>query len=350
MPATADVLAMLPTDPSGDIGLWPLGTELHLRTGIDYEDGTEELIGQGVFRISRPVITEGTSGFTVNIDGYDRSRAFSRARFTRPYVINSTTDPDMVSAIKRLAMSRLPILTEDKIIVSSGLEGFGSVPTVTFLKDDDPWKMAQRMAQSIAAELVWMPNGFLWIRSVPNLNERPPDFVYEHGKHCSMTDVSRSLDDERAYNGVTITIENSSRVSGGEDMPPIQVSSWDTDPESPTYFDPAYPTLSRYGSVPYFYSSEFIYDESQGVPAAEAMLQQISGIVEEITWTAIANPAHESGDVLRISHPELNIDSFSVLDSLTIGVGATATMSGTTRRRRVVAGVPEDQLSVVFDV
>lgn len=350
LPGTPDVLSLVPRTPSADVGLWPLGTELHVRTGIVYEDGSEELLPQGVFRISRPEIVEGADGLTVTVAGYDRSRAFSRARFTQPFIVNDQTDGDMVSALKRLILSRVPWLGESNIVISDSLVGFGFVPSMSFIKDDDPWKMAQKMAHAIAAEILWQMNGKLHIRTVPNFNERPADAIYEEGNQATMTELTRSLDDDRAYNGVVITIENTSRTnsSTNEDLPPIVVEAWDTDSESPTYFDPAYPHLSEYGPNPYFYSSEFIVTEEQGQDAAEAMLQNISGVIEQFTFTAITNPAHESGDVITLQNTNQDILSTVVLDSFTMGLGQTPTMSGTARRRRVTVGRPPEEASMIL--
>src|SRR5690606_16329718 len=100
----------------GDAGLWPLGNEIHLFQGIrmGHLGLPDEELQLGVFRIGRPRIEDGGGELTLTLEGYDRARTVSKARFTKPYVIPEGTD--VATAIKDLIHSRIPWLTDSDFI------------------------------------------------------------------------------------------------------------------------------------------------------------------------------------------------------------------------------------------
>lgn len=324
LPGTEEVLALLPQEFPSNGGLWPLGNELKLYSGIRYPDGTEEMASMGVFRISRPVANEASLGErVVTVSGYDRSRSVSRAKFTHPYVITQGTNYSI--AIKNLVQSRLPWLADDQFLF---MDTNYTTPELVFVMDDDPWDMAVKMAESLGAELFFDGDGNCVMRPEPDPAFTPSSFDYIAGEDATISTVTRDLDDEQAYNGVIVTGENS-------DLPaPVRAEAWDINPDSPTYFDPDYPEASQYGAVPYFISSQYITTQGQAQDAADANLLRVMGIIEKIEFSAINNPAHEAGDVISVGRPELNVSGVYILDSVRMGLGPEASMSGTTRKRR----------------
>lgn len=320
---TTDVLSMLAAQPPSNGGLWPLGNELKLYGGIRFRDGSEELASMGVFRINRPRLEETADGITASVEGFDRGRSVSRNRFVNPYTVADGTNYSI--AIMDLVKSRLPWLLDDDFEFMSTDY---TTPLLVFSMDDDPWASAQEMAASFGAELLWNSDGKCVLRPEPDPLYTPPSFVYARGIDATVTEMGRDLDDEQAYNGVVVTSSSTSLTA------PLRAEAWDTDPASPTFYDPDNPGQSLYGAVPYFMSSQYIMTQAQADEAAAANLARVMGVIESINFNAVNNPAHEGGDVVLLQSDKIGVDAAYILDSVRIGLGEQFVMSGTTRKRR----------------
>jgi hypothetical protein len=327
---TEDVMDLLPTQAEGEGGLWPIGNEIRIRSGIVYSDGDEELVPMGVFRIANPVIRVGADGDrVVSIKGYDRSRAVSRARFIEPYQIAQSAF-DVPLEIKALVKSRIPTMADDEfILMSSDYDP----PPRAFLRDNDPWKdAAVEMAKGIGAEVLFDGLGRLVVRPAPDPIADPVTFSYVEGEDCTLLDLDRALDDEQGYNGVVA----SSQSTDNEEI--FEGQFWDTDSTSPTYFDPDYPEKSIYGQMPYFYVSEFIRTDQQAKDAAKGIFGSVTGILESYDFTAICNPAHESGDTIRVIQSLANADDVNLAQVFNFNLTG-GTMTVQTRRRAIGGNV-----------
>lgn len=317
---------------SDDRGLWPTGSEIQLHSGIQFANGQQELIPVGRYRVSKPVITDTGDELAFKIDGYDRSRMCMRAGFTGSYQIFSGTD--VARAIRDVLFTQVPWLIDHVTIDFMKTDGSDggiphTTPSMVFLTSDNktPWAVAQELAASVGAELFFNQKGDLILRPEPTREE--VDWDYSEGEHTNLLSVERSLDDDASYNGVILDSSNT-------ELPqPIHAQVWDRNPLSPTYYDPGNPGDSIYGPYPYYYQSEIITTQMQAVKAAYAMLKKVGGIAENITFSAIPHPAHETGDVVRVKRARVNVDSTFTLDSLKIMLGHEGTMGVTTRTRRL---------------
>lgn len=323
---TSDVMELLPENPTGNGGLWPTGNELRIRSGIRYDTGEEELVPMGVFRIANPVVSNSSGGDrTVAIKGYDRSRAVSRNRFTVPYIIPITA-VNVPQEIKRLVLNRLPTLNEDEFLLM--LTDYNPPPRA-FTRDVDPWKdAAAEMAKGIGAEVFFDGLGRLVVRAAPNPLADPVSFEYVEGEEANWIELERNLDDEQGYNGVIASSQSS------DNSVVVQGQFWDTNPNSPTYFDPTNPSASIYGAVPYYYVSEFIRTQEQADDAARGIFNGVTGIVESIDLSAICNPAHESGDTIKVQSTDANVDDVNLMDAIKFDL-VNGVMAAQTRRRAV---------------
>jgi hypothetical protein len=314
--------------------LWPVGWEVRVFSGVRYSNGFEEYAPCGVYRISKPVITNAVGqGSTVTVDAYDRSRQISRARFTDAYDIADGTD--VATAIRDLLKNRLPVLADSdfNFIRTDGLRGgpVYTTPHIIFLPQDDPWEGAMGMAKSIGCELLFDAAGKPVLRYQPDPVFTPSVFDYMEGEANIMGSISRSLDDEQAYNGV-IAVGNNADLNGS--IP--RGEAWDLDVKSPTYYNPLNPGASQYGPVPYFMASDYITDNEQADGAANGQLVRVLGILEGVDFGAIGNPAHEAGDVVRIVDSTTNVDGNYLLESYSFTLGHAGTTNGTTRKRRLL--------------
>lgn len=324
---TQEVLDLLPDNAPDNGGLWPIGNELHVFVGIDFEDGTEpEFIHNGIFRVNRPQIQDTGTDLQVSVSGFDRGRTIQRAKFTSPYSIRAGVNYTI--AIRDLLFNRMAWLTEDDL---DFMDTDFTTPVLTFTSDDDPWEMAVTMAASFGAQLYWDHHGRAVIRPEPDLSIDLPTFEYFEGDDAIITGITRDLDDDQSFNGVIVSAESTSNAK------PIRAEVWDTNPNSPTYFDPVNPAQSTYGANPLFITSEFVTNYSQAFQMASAQLRKELGIVEHIDFTSVVNPLHESNDVIALKRARINVDNVYILESFQANVGDEGTMSGTTRKRRVAA-------------
>lgn len=329
LPPSADLIPA--AEWSADGGLWPVGNEIQLRSGIRYTDGSTELVPIGRYRIAKPSTVDNGRELTLSVEGFDRSRAVSRARFATPYAIASGTDYAL--AIRDLLLSRLPILSIDdfQFMATDGSDGGPTfkTPGLLFTNQDDPWVKAVEMAQSFGAELFFdgMGNPVLRLERDPLFND--PEWDYAEGEGTNLLGVDRALDDDGSYNGVVVNSSNS------ELTVPLHAEYWDTNPDSPTYYDPAKPEESSYGPVPFFMDSQYIVTQEQADLAAINNFLRVAGITETVNFNAIVHPAHESGDIVSVKRQRVNVDAVYVMDSLRCGLGHTGVMAVSTRSRRV---------------
>lgn len=361
LPGTPEVMALLTRNVPGNGGLWPTGNELRIRSGIRYDDGTEETVPMGVFRVAQPTIIRGPDGIQVELTGYDRSRTISRARFTEPAqfgtqsesTYNWTYQDLIMRIVQRAYGTRLQDVRDwesfDPSVHVEPVIKFKRVPDPTKPKlltvtlDDDPWTVCLNAGLAIGEELQFDQMGDLVMEKIPDPGLQEVTYEYIEGEEATFTDLSRVIDDERAYNGVIVTGQSSST-----DEKIVRGEAWDTDPESPTYYRPGSGVSSNYGPVPYFYSSQYIYNNYQAQEVAKAMLKLVSGFIETITFDGIMNPAQESGDVVAIQNLETGVDTYLVLDTINYGLGYDQGMNAAGKRRRNAVGTdPEDDVTEI---
>lgn len=303
-----DTGLLFPND-AADV-LSPYGYEIRLFRGIRLSTGVDELIPLGTFRISSSKVS--TSDRTIDISGYDRARVVSRARLETPYVVASNTN--YVTAIQTLISSRYPSVqfafaTREQ---TTGLLAFDQMA--------DPWASANDMASAISCELLFDPMGVCVLRNEPNPVTDQVVASYVSGSTATVLDIENALDDEPGYNGVVVDGEP-------QDLPPVHSVFYDNDPTSPTYY------LGAYGRVPQFYRSIMIRTQQQADDTAAAMLRRKLGGSQQLSFTAIPNPAHEAGDCVVVQDTDLGVSGTYVMQSFSIPLDVEAEMKVTTRKR-----------------
>lgn len=304
--------------PGGTTGvLSPFGTEIKVFRGVQFTDGTQEIVPLGVFVITSVDITEDESGRQIKVEGSDRSIRIQRARFTDPYQIASGTAVETV--IADLLRSRWADVAVDfpatGATVGARVLAAGS--------DTDPWKAAVEIAEAAGFDLAFDADGVVRMRTIPDPTETDADETYADGSDAVLLDVARGFDTGNTYNGVIASSEAS------DVEPPVRAEAWDENPDSPTY------RYGPFGQVPRFYVSSFIRDSAQAATAAAAQLQRELGRSEAVEWSQIVNPAHDVLDVVRLSRPALTLDAVLVIDRLDVPLGASGQMKAVARVREV---------------
>jgi hypothetical protein len=298
--------------------LSPYGNELVVRSGYVYPDGDVEVAPVGVFRIEE---SGGDSAGLVEIEGFDRSIVVSLATFEVPYVIAAGTN--LGDAVHDLVDSRYPGLT---YVLSPTSK---TVPLTVFeesLGETDPWQEAQRLAASGSMELFFDAEGRVVMRPVPDPTTDPSVWNFSPGPDNIFIGGRNRLNARLARNVAIVTGEGT-----GVDTPVRGVAEI-TDAASPIF-------PGTFGRRPVRLTTPLIGNDpvtaqAEADAAAQALLQRRAGGSEQLTFSAVPNPAHEAGDVVRVDSDALGLDVFVVLSSWDLDVGLKQASTYTTQARR----------------
>lgn len=306
------------TDPTGELTpanandlLMPLGTEVILRRGVTYFDGSTEVVPLGVFGIDDVQIEDSGPNLTIRLDLFDRAKRVQRASFTKDYTIPTGTN--YILALKNLLIDGYPAIQTN----------FPSLNNVTsnliFLQGKSRWEAATKMANDIGYELYFDPYGVC----VMQLSNRQlfPTLTFTDGVDGNLLDIKKRYNRDSIYSHVIVTGETT-----GNEIP-VRGEAVDNDPQSPTYYK------GPFGDVPYFYSSSFITTTEQAQATAAGMLAKVSGILEGVQFNSLVNPALDANDVIYVKRTRSKIDANYTLEKISLPLTQDRAMFGTCRQR-----------------
>jgi hypothetical protein len=251
-------------------------------------------------------LTTEQTGEGVVLDGemYDGSRKIERAQFFHPWWIFQGMN--YADAIVNLLENVLP-----------GVE-FKITPTklktshLTWDVQDDRLQAVLEMCTALGYRFSWDGVGNP-VFAPDSEDDDDPIWEFVDGGNATVTKAKRALSDEKAYNGVIVQGE-----ATGSDKPPVRGEAWDLDPDSPTYFDPADPTASTYGPIPFFMVTQFVTTTKQAIWTARAKLPKVMGATERLHISAVANPGVQDGDPIRVEAPRIGVTGTFVVESTTM--------------------------------
>jgi hypothetical protein len=303
---TTSGVDMWPHEPT-DL-LAPYGNELFIERGINYGNGTVEVVSFGYFRIDRTDQDNGPNG-VIRLSASDRMAGIVDARLPLPVQFEAGTTVEDV--FDELVHDVYPDATIEFDFTASG-----ATFNVAHVAEEDRFGFLRDLAKSYGKIMYWDYRGVLRVESPPD----PSTPVYEinAGRGGTLVQLSRSLSRQGVYNGVVARGDQPT-----DDVQPIAVVV-DNNPASPTYWN------GRFGKVPRFYYSSFITTAAQATSAATSILQRAVGLPYSINLDAVPNPALEPYDPIRITMPDRT--DVHVIDSMLIPLTAMGTMTGTTRQ------------------
>lgn len=310
-----DLLPRTPLD-----ALAPYGTDLVIRSGFRFPDGTIEQMPCGLFRI---VTTRPRRKGPINLVGFDYSRVVARARFEIPKVFARGTKNTV--GIRTLVAERVAFANFE--LTDTGL----TLPLTIFEEGErygSPWKACMEMAEAAGCQVFFGPDGpapRLIARPSPDVTD-PPVWTVAAGDGSTLTDMEPDLDSQEAYNVYVVTGESADLATDGTG--PVRGSAEITDPSSPVY-------PGTFGRAPIFLTSSFMRTNAQCAQVAKANLPLKAGGSEGLTITAFANPAHEAGDPVLAQDPELGIDRVVTLSRFTLDLFGQDACQYVARSRRV---------------
>jgi len=286
--------------------LTPYGTELYVRRGIAFPDGTVEWVPLGWFRVqsvSSPLRTD-----ALKVSGVDRSARVADAKFLT--VTQSTTTNTIPNEIKRLVQGAIPGIAFTDKTGNSTL-----TPELTW--EQDRWGAISDLAKSIGAEVFFDADGSCVLRTIPGIDGDVAWYV-DAGETGVLIEGTQDTSRDSTFNGVVASGERT------DNFAPYSATVTDNDTKSPTYWGGAY------GQVPYFYTSASITSAAQATAAATGLLARTKGLTRSVSLSAVPNPALDAGDVVQVVFPDRSYERH-VVDSLTIPLDPTASMPIGTR-------------------
>lgn len=271
--------SVIPRTPTDQLATY--GARLRISRGVEFGDGTEELVPLGVFRLDS--VDGDVSEGPVSLQGKDLSACVADDAFTAPYSATGT----VVGAATALIQRSLP----DADVIS--LVDDAPIGRRTFDTQADPWAGVQEIAAAAGAEVYANADGVFVIATVPDLLETDPVWAVEAGEGGVYIKGNRGMSSDKVHNGVLARGENTS-----ENIPPVSWLAVDDDPGSPTYWG------GPYGRRPTFISSSAYTTASACAQAAN--LELAKGKAPNATGdiSALPNPALEPGDVIRVTHED----------------------------------------------
>ncbi|MET9521530.1 DUF5047 domain-containing protein [Streptomyces coeruleorubidus] len=271
--------SLIPRTPTDQLATY--GARLRISRGIDYGDGTSELVPLGVFRLD--TVDGDVNEGPVTLQGKDLSVIVADDKFTEPYKATGT----VVGAVTALIQRSIPNADVISLVTDT------PIGSRVFDIEADPWAGAQEIAAAAGAEVYPNADGVFAIAALPNLLTTPPVWAIEATEGGVYISGDRAMTSDSVNNGVLARGENTS-----ENVPPVSYLAIDDDPTSPTYWD------GPYGRRPKFISSSAYTTVNACAQAAHAELAKSRAPNAGGDISSLPNPALETGDVLRVMHED----------------------------------------------
>ncbi len=289
--------------------LTPYGNELFVERGINFIDGTVEIVSLGYHRIDSVEQSLAPNG-VIRLIGYDRMIAIKEAELLTPVVFYpGTTVGDIFNTLILDVYPAATIEFDDPAVAATALTSQQIVERKRF-------EFLNDTVTSFGKIMYWDHRGILVIKTPPH----PTAVVWnvDAGKDGVLISMGRTINREGVYNAVITLGESTSGT------PPVRGEAYDLDPASPTYY------FGPYGKVPMFYTSSLITTTDQADMAARQLLEHTIGLPQVANFAAVPNPALEPLDPISINHVD-GID-YHIIETLAIPLTAQRSQNGTTRR------------------
>lgn len=271
--------SLIPRTPADDLATY--GSRLRIARGVEYGDGTTELVPLGVFRLDSVGgdVNEGP----VTLQGKGLEACVADDKFYEPYTATGT----VVGAITALIQRSLPTADVISFIVDT------PIGSRAFDIEADPWAGCQEIAAAAGAEVYANADGVFTIAALPDLLTATPVWAVEATEGGVYIAGNRAMSSDAVYNGVLARGENTT-----DNAPPVSYLAVDDDPTSPTYWG------GPYGRRPKFHSSSTLISTGACTQAANLLLAQTKKPNATGDFSSLPNPALEPGDVIRVMHED----------------------------------------------
>lgn len=273
-------VALAPETPRGLAGATVQGAYLQLDVGLDYLDGTRELIPQGLFRIDAEDTERPDGG--IALQGYGREKVVQDDAFLRPRTEANSSGLDLMELLLLESVPTAVVVrrtSRDAVVARTTWE-------------TDRWQAIDgddaSIARSIGVEVWADGRGRFVISDVPTLAD-PPVWTVDAGRGGVLITAATSTSVEGVFNTVVVSGD---AADGTVPVGPVIVQ--DLGATSPTRVDGPFGRRVRH------YSSPLVRSTKQADIAGRSLLANSLGLAEGLSFTAVPNAALEPGDVTRV--------------------------------------------------
>jgi hypothetical protein len=294
-------------------------------------DCEPEYVGLGYFRIE--TVEQGDAPRSpIRITGRDRMAAIIEARMLEPRTFDAGTRFDEIFENLVLEIYPSAVLVIDDDVAGSTLREKATV-------DEDRYGFLRDLTQSRGRIMYFNRVGELVVTTAPDVTS--PVWTVDEGPTGVLVSLRRQLSRSGVYNAV---VAEGTEVDVDSGDPPPRAAVWDDNPNSATYF------FGKFGQVPRFYASPFIFTDDQAESAAASILERVTGLPYSIDLSAIPNPALEPLDAITVAFERVEPEGcpgearteVHVIDTLTIPLSVEQAMTLNTRSQvEFIAGVVE---------
>lgn len=276
---TIDDTSLIPRTAADKLSVY--GSRLRISRGVQYADGSTELVPLGVFRLDSVEgdVDEGP----VTLAGKGLEAIVQDDKFTAPYRASGTA----VGAVTALIQRSIP----DAAVVNRATDA--AIGPRTWDIEGDPWAAVQECATAIGAEVYADADGVFIISELPDLLTAIPVWTVAAGEGGAYIRASRGMNVDGVTNGWLARGENTETGAG-----PVSALVTDDDPASPTYW------AGPFGHRPAFYTSSTLTTVNAATSAATLKLRASRAPNATGDFSSLPNPALEPGDVLRVIYPD----------------------------------------------
>lgn len=271
--------SLIPRTASDQLATY--GAQLRISRGVEFGDGSSELVPLGLFRLDS--VDGDVSEGPVTLQGKDRSAIIADDKFTAPYTATGT----VVGAITALIQRSIPVADIISQIVDT------PIGSRAFDVEADPWDGCREIAAAAGAEVYANADGSFVIAALPDLLTATPVWAVEATDGGVYISGNRAMSSDGVYNGVLARGENTA-----DNVPPVSSLATDSDPNSPTYWG------GPFGRRPLFYTSSTLTTTNACAAAANLKLAAAKAPNASGDISSLPNPALEPGDVLRVMHED----------------------------------------------
>ncbi len=258
----------------------------------------------------------GSGNVYIEVNGRDRGGRIDRAKFTVPYATDGVSTLDVqLAALLNFAAPNLTLNIEPSTVVP---------PQMTFNIGDSPWTSALALAAAGGYEVFADVHGTIVARPALNPDTTAPSISYETGAESIVTSIQRSIATTAVPNVIEVISQGSNIAA------PIASYWWDSDQNSPTFYNDTVPvpgvnmsTLpTREGTYPttaFSVTGAAATTQGQNDLIALAQGYGAKGSLETIDVKIRDNPAHDVEDVIGLYDPATTLTAkLYVLDTLTV--------------------------------
>jgi hypothetical protein len=310
-------------DPTGDLVpddfndmLTPGRTEVKLYRGIQYYDGTQELLPLGVFGVSKFRLDDSGATMSIAVDAFDRARRVQRAVLALDYVIPGNTN--YIVAVQNLIRYCYP---QVRFAGSATTNLLTPSTPIVLQAGKDPWGEARRLLGNVGYEAYFDPDGYCTIQAVQT-SLGPADWALLEGTNATLLSLTKTLSDEQFFNHAVVTGENTNNTSG-----PVRAEVMDQNPRSPTYVN------GPMGNIVDYYTSSDVTSTQQALNVARARLNKSIGIPIIVETQDLVHPALDIDDTLQITRLRSKINDLYSVSKITIPMTFQRAMNVSTRQR-----------------